>query len=350
MALFRTKEWDVTVGPLLRADHYLALLLGKAGTRAPSPQTIILKYSYVKLFPIFLFLLLSVSLFTACGNEASADTETDTKESATETEDTDFGGIALYTLRDTMAGDPKGVLRQVAELGYEYVEAAGYRDGKFYGMEPAEFGAHLAEVGLTPISSHHGDITTENVEDVVADLKTAGFQYLVIPVPPMGAFGFDRETRTMTMNQTTETVMGNINAIAQKVKDGGLKCLYHNHDFEFRENEEGIVPMDYFIENSDPELLNFQMDLYWVTKAGADPLDYFAKAPGRFVAWHVKDMDEQGRFAPVGEGTIDFQRILAAKEQSGMEFYLVEQDMCFNHTALEAIAISHAGLEEIGFE
>ncbi|WP_368671769.1 sugar phosphate isomerase/epimerase family protein [Lewinella sp. W8] len=303
----------------------------------------------MKLYPFF-FLLLLFTFFTACGDQSATEAETEETTEAEVTEATDFGGLALYTLRDTMAGDPKGVLQQVADLGYKNVEAAGYRDGKFYGMDPAEFGAYLAEVGLNPISSHHGDISTDNVDQVVADAKAAGFQYVVIPVPPMGAFGFNRETRTMVMNQDIETVMGNINAIAQRVKAGGLQCLYHNHDFEFKENEDGIVPMDYFIENSDPEVLNFQMDLYWVTKAGADPLDYFAKAPGRFIAWHVKDMDDEGRFAPVGEGTIDFKRILDAKDQSGMKFYLVEQDQCFKHTPLEAIAISHDGLKNIGFE
>jgi sugar phosphate isomerase/epimerase len=298
------------------------------------------------LFPLFLLLL----VLSACGAENTEST-TETAETMPEAvAETDFGGLALYTLRDTLAGDPKGVLQKVADLGYKYVEAAGYKDGKFYGMTPTEFKNYLAEVGLTPISSHHGDITVETTAKVVADLKEAGFQYLVIPVPPMGAFGFDPAARTMMMKQPVETVMGNINAIADEVTAGGLKCLYHNHDFEFKPNADDLVIMDYFLENSDPAKLNFQMDLYWVTKAGADPVDYFNRYPGRFKAWHVKDMDDQGRFAPVGEGNIDFGRILAAKEQSGMEFYLVEQDRCYNHAALEAIAISHAGLKEIGFK
>lgn len=298
------------------------------------------------IFPLFLLLF----VLSACGGESAESTAETTESTPEVTAETNFGGLALYTLRDTLAGDPKGVLKEVAALGYKYVEAAGYKDGLFYGMTPTEFKNYLAEVGLTPISSHHGDITIESTDKVVADLKEAGFQYLVIPVPPMGAFAFDPATRTLSMKQPVETVMGNINAIADKVAAGGLKCLYHNHDFEFKANEEGIVPMDYFIENSDPAKLNFQMDLYWVTKADADPGAYFDKAPGRFIAWHVKDMDDQGRFAPVGKGHIDFKRILAAKEKSGMEFYLVEQDMCFNHTALEAIAISHEGLKEIGFK
>ncbi|TXF90296.1 sugar phosphate isomerase/epimerase [Neolewinella aurantiaca] len=299
-----------------------------------------------QIFPLFLLFF----TLAAC-NDSKPETAAEAPAAEQELDvTTDFGGLALYTLRDTLAGDPKGVLKKVADLGYKYIEAAGYKEGKFYGMTPTEFKNYLAEVGLTPISSHHSDITIETTDQVVADLKEAGFQYLVIPIPPMGAFTYDAETKTLGMNQSAEMVMKNVNAIAQKCADGGIQCLYHNHDFEFMAGEDGIVPIDYFIENSDPEILNFQMDLYWVTKAGADPVAYFDKAPGRFKAWHVKDMDDQGRFAPVGEGNIDFKRILAAREKSGMEFYLVEQDMCFNHTALEAIAISHKGLREIGFE
>ncbi len=299
-----------------------------------------------QILPLFLLLF----TLAACGDATEKATEETAATEPEITAATDFGGLALYTLRDTLAGDPKGVLKEVAATGYKYIEAAGYKDGKFYGMTPTEFKNYLAEVGLTPISSHHGDITIETTDKVVADLKEAGFEYLVIPIPPMGAFTFDPATITLGMNQSAEMVMGNVNAIAKKVVAGGLKCLYHNHDFEFKAGEDDIVPIDYFLENSDPAVLNFQMDLYWVTKAGADPVAYFDRYPGRFKAWHVKDMDDQGRFAPVGEGNIDFKRILAAREKSGMEFYLVEQDMCFNHTALEAIAISHKGLAEIGFE
>jgi sugar phosphate isomerase/epimerase len=92
------------------------------------------------------------------------------------------------------------------------------------------------------------------------------------------------------------------------------------------------------------------MDLYWVTKANANALTYFEKYPGRFKAWHVKDMDKEGKFAPVGTGTIDFKSILTQKEKSGMEFYLVEQDQTFGLDPMEAIKISHKGLIDLGFK
>ena len=294
--------------------------------------------------------LLPMCFLLACGTNNSPDNSEVAANTVDETATDQFGGIALYTLRDTMGKDPRAVLEAVAELGYEYIEAAGYSEGKYYGMEPAEFKAMLDEVGLKPMSSHQSSMTRENAKTEIADAKEAGFQYIVIPVPPEGLFTYNPASQSLGMTGTVANASDIINAIAAEASAQGMKALYHNHDFEFRENEEGIVPIDYFIENSDPEDLNFQMDLYWVTKAGADPVDYFEKYPGRFKAWHVKDIDDQGRFAPVGTGSIDFERILAAKEQSGMEFYLVEQDATFNETPMEAIEISHEGLKEIGFE
>lgn len=261
-----------------------------------------------------------------------------------------FGGLALYTVRDAMGEDPKETLKAVADAGYKNIEAASYADGKFYNMSPADFKAFLDEVGLTPVSTHQGSVTLDNADQMMADVKAAGFEYFVIPVPPMGLFKFDQATRTMNMTGGAANLAEIVNTLGKKADVVGLKLLYHNHDFEFKKNEKGIVPIDYLLENSDPKYVNFQMDLYWVTKAGADPVAYFEKYPGRFKIWHVKDMDDQGRFAPVGKGKIDFKRILEQKELSGMQYYMVEQDMTFDGLQpLEAIKISHEGLKEIGF-
>lgn len=260
-----------------------------------------------------------------------------------------FGGLALYTLRDEMAKDVKGTLEKVAALGYQYVEAAGYADGKFYGMEPTDFKALLESLGLKPVSSHNSTVTLENADRMIADVKAAGFEYFVIPIPPMGHFTYDAATRTMGMSDDIEFVTEALNIIGKKCHDAGLKLLYHNHDFEFKPNAKGIVPIEYFLENTSPEHVNFQMDLFWVVTAGANPIDYFKKYPGRFVSWHVKDKATDGRFAPVGQGTIDFAEFLQHKDTSGMKFYLVEQDMTWDLNPFEAIKISHEGLKKFGF-
>lgn len=253
-----------------------------------------------------------------------------------------FGGLALYTLRDDMGTNAKATLQEVANNGYKYIEAAGYEDGKFYGMTPSEFKSTLKSLGLKPISTHQGSVTLENADQMMADVKAAGFKYFVIPVPPMGM--------DMGMKGNVQELAEVLNTLGEKAKKAGLKLLYHNHDFEFKKNDQGIVPIDYLLENLDSKYVNFQMDLYWVTKAGANPIAYFNKYPGRFKIWHVKDMDSQGRFAPVGSGSINFATILDNKKLSGMKYYMVEQDMTYDGLKpLEAIKISHEGLKKIGF-
>ena len=258
-----------------------------------------------------------------------------------------FGGLALYTVRDAMEKNPKKTLQAVSEVGYSYIEAAGYKDGKFYGFSPKEFKAHLASLELIPLSTHQSSVSLENAASMMADVKAAGFEYFVVPVPPMGLFIND--DNGMNMKGGVENLATILTTLGKQARALDLKLLYHNHDFEFIKDAGGFVVIDYLLENCDPKYVNFQMDLHWVTKAKADPLAYFEKYPGRFKLWHVKDMDSQGRFAPVGNGIIDFGRILNEKEQSGMQAYFVEQDETFAMEPLEAIKVSHKGLKKIGF-
>lgn len=261
-----------------------------------------------------------------------------------------FGGLTLYTLRNDMGKDAEGTLKQVAAAGYKYIEAADYRDGKFYKMTPEEYKNALEALGLVPLSAHMGGVNLENADQYIADVRAAGIKYFVLPVPPQDFFDFDRENRSIKMKGDIKELTEFMNTLGKKCKEAGLELLYHNHDFEYKEDENGIVPIEYFMENTDPAYVNFQVDLYWVVKAGADPIAYMEKYPGRYKIWHIKDMDDQGRFAPVGTGTIDFAKILEKKEVSGMEYYIVEQDQTFDDMApLEAIKISHKGLEKFGF-
>jgi sugar phosphate isomerase/epimerase len=293
-------------------------------------------------YSLSLLLGLSLGIFS-CGPA--------TETSTTETEiSTNFGGLALYTVRDSMASNPKATLKAVADAGYAYVESADYAEGKFYGMTPAEFKSTLDSLGLKAISAHMGMVTLENADQLIADVKAAGITYFVIPVPPMGMFTFDPATQTLGMKGTADELVSIMNTIGEKCHKAGLKLLYHNHDFEFKPLADGTVIEEVLLEKCNPEWVNFQMDLFWVTKANASALTYFEKYPGRFKAWHVKDMDKEGKFAPVGTGTIDFKSILAQKEKSGMEFYLVEQDQTFGLDPMEAIKISHKGLVDLGFK
>lgn len=261
-----------------------------------------------------------------------------------------YGGLALYTVRNEMKENPKKVLQEVADIGYKYIEAAGYENGKFYGMSPLEFKNYLNQIGLIPMSTHQGTVTLENADKMMAEVKAAGFNYFVIPVPPMGLFEYFPDTQSMGMTGGAANLAKILNILGEKCNKAGLKLLYHNHDFEFKKDKDGIVTIDYLLENTNPDYVNFEMDLFWVTKAGASPTAYFEKYPGRFKGWHVKDMSEQGKFAPVGNGTIDFTRILKEEKMSGMEFYLVEQDKTFTMLPMEAIKVSHKGLKKFGFK
>lgn len=261
------------------------------------------------------------------------------------------GGMTLYTVRNEMGKDAKATLKQVADLGYKYIEAVDYKDGKFYGMAPEEFKSYLTSLGLVPLSVHMGAMTPDNADKLIADAKAAGFKYFVAPVPPMGMFKFDAKTRKLGMEGTMEQLAGILNTVAQKAKAAGLEFLYHNHDFEFVANKDGVKPIEYLLEHLDSKYVNFEIDLYWATKAGADPIAYFKKYPGRFKIWHVKDMDAQERFAPVGQGKIDFKQILAYKKLSGMKYYIVEQDQTFDGMQpMEALKISKEGLKKFGFK
>ncbi|MFC3881885.1 sugar phosphate isomerase/epimerase family protein [Algoriphagus namhaensis] len=295
-----------------------------------------------QLNPYLILLLFVPFLISSCSQPASKESE-----EVEIVEPENFGGLALYTVREAMSADAKGTLQKVADAGYAYVEAAGYSEGKFYGMEPAEFKSYMESIGLTARSSHMGMVNLENADQLIADTKAAGIEYFVIPVPPMGMFTFGPDG--MGMKGSPEELVEILNTLGEKCAAAGLKLLYHNHDFEFMENENGVVVADYILENTDPAQVNFQMDLFWVTKAGANPMEYFAKYPGRFKAWHVKDMNPEGEFAPVGTGSINFAQILAQKEQAGMELYFVEQDRTFDLDPLEAIKISHKGIKDFGF-
>ncbi|QLG46926.1 sugar phosphate isomerase/epimerase family protein [Costertonia aggregata] len=266
------------------------------------------------------------------------------------TSQNNFGGLALYTVRDDMATNAKATLKEVADAGYKNIEAAGYANGMYYGLSPKEFKAYLKSIQLRPISTHQSDIALDNAETMFADAKAAGFKYFVVPIPPMGLFTYDTATQTMGMTGGTANLSEILNELGEKAHKAGLKLLYHNHDFEFKKDGDGIVPIDYLLEHCNPKYVNFQMDLFWVTKAGADPIAYFKRYPKRFKAWHVKDMDDEGKFAPVGTGNINFTKILEYKKMSGMKYYFVEQDQTFGQKPLDVIKISHKGLKEIGFK
>jgi sugar phosphate isomerase/epimerase len=232
-------------------------------------------------------------------------------------------GIQLYTIRDAMAENPREALAKIAGLGYKNLELAGYGDGKFYGMAPDEFQKVVEDLDMKIISSHTGvevkGVDTGNAEKMAEDHAKIGVKYCVQPwlVPER------RKTADMYRQFVSE-----LNLVAEVMKKHGIMFGYHNHDFEFMEVD-GIIPFyDIYLKDTDPKLITFELDLYWATKAGHNPIDLFKKYPGRFELWHVKDMEQSDEkfFAPVGTGSINFQEIFQHQEEAGMKYYFVEQD------------------------
>jgi sugar phosphate isomerase/epimerase len=255
-----------------------------------------------------------------------------------------FGvGLQLYTIRDAMAADVKGSLQKLSELGYKNLELANYADGKFYGFAPAEFKKMVTGLGMVTLSSHTqveaAGITLDNAKKMADDHAALGVKYCVQP-------WINEPDRNI---ESYKKMIADWNEVGKIMKGVGIQFGYHNHNFEFAPVD-GIVPYyDIFLKEMDADLITMEIDLFWASKAGQDPVEMFNKYPGRFQLFHLKDMyHKQEPFfdvikddiSPVGAGVIDFKRILAAKEVAGMKYHFVEDDNQGNGKPFEALEIS----------
>lgn len=255
-----------------------------------------------------------------------------------------FGvGIQLYTLRDAMTTDALGSLKKLSDLGFKNLELANYVDGKFYGFAPAEFKKIVADLGLNILSSHTQveatGITIDNAQKMADDHAALGVKYCVQP-------WVNEPDRNI---ESYKKMVGDWNEVGKIMKGVGIQFGYHNHNFEFA-NIDGIVPYyDIFMKEMDPDLITMEIDLFWVNKAGQDPVEMFKKYPGRFQLFHLKDMrTKQDPFfdvnkddvCSVGAGVIDFKTILASKEIAGMKHWFIEDDNQGNGKTFEELEVS----------
>ncbi len=230
-----------------------------------------------------------------------------------------FIGLQLYSVRDDMKTDVPGTVAKVGEIGYKFVEAAGYSDGKFYGMSPADFKTLCETNGLQFLGSHTGrhlpdsanwDETMAWWDECIAAHAAAGVTWIV--KPSMGETGYNS---LEGLERTCEY----FNVIGEKCNAKGIRFGYHNHANEFTTEHEGKPVYDWMLELTDPKKVMFQLDLYWIVEGGKDPLDYFDRYPGRFEVWHIKDKEELG-----ASGMMDFESMFAARQQSGAQYGVVE--------------------------
>ncbi|PST84338.1 sugar phosphate isomerase/epimerase [Pedobacter yulinensis] len=263
-------------------------------------------------------------------------------------------GLQLFSIREALDKDVKGSLAKVAAIGYDHVETFFDYNKKspkaaFWGLQVPELKKLLTDSDLKSYSGHyqlHDFLTRGNGDqsalsyqiDIAAGL---GQQYFIVPVPPL-----------MLLDQLGaddfQFMASQLNKAGELCRKAGLTIGYHNHFWEFRNLAGGKKGLDILIAGTEPDLVTFEMDLFWAKKSGINPDDYFSRYPGRFAMWHVKDMDKNNTapitggdqdkkpsldilqtisYTEVGTGAIDFREIFSHQEQSGLRHIYVEQDV-----------------------
>lgn len=223
-------------------------------------------------------------------------------------------GIQLWTVRDVIGSDIPGTLATLSKIGYNSIEPYGF-DGSFYTYSAKDFRKMCQDLGMVITSTHCG-ITIENAPLYAEKAAEAGLEYLVLP-----SFG-GRPEKTLDDYKKVAQEMNQIGVITKK---SGITFGYHNHNHEFR-TIEGQLPYDTLLAETDPGLVTFEMDIFWVVKGGHQPLQYFEKHPGRFQLWHVKDMGNDGESCIVGNGHIKFNDLMKHSETAGLKRIVYEQE------------------------
>jgi sugar phosphate isomerase/epimerase len=256
-------------------------------------------------------------------------------------------GLQLYTVRDPMAQDPAGTLRQAAALGYRNFETYGFEPDtvKYYGMRAAAFRQVLDDLGLASTTGHYdlhqylakpASAMTAYVDRCIEGALALGQNYITWAWLDPQSRGLD----------SFKLVAERLNLIGAQAAKAGMKVAYHNHDFEFVPHD-GQIGYDIIMRDTDPDLVKLQLDLFWVAHSSARTAhELFRMQPGRFVMWHIKDMDTARRYTELGHGVIDFTRIMPDAELAGLEEYFVEQGDNFAESPMKSIAVSAQYVKE----
>lgn len=243
--------------------------------------------------------------------------------------------LQLYSLRDDIQKDYAGTIQKAGEMGYTAVEAANYNDGKFYDKSPEEFKADIEKAGMKVLSSHTTKMLTPEElksknftealkwwDQCIDAHKAAGMKYLVAPWMEVPKTLADLQTYCEYYNE-----------IGKRCKEKGILFGYHNHSHEFQTVEDKVM-YDYMLENTNPEYVFFEMDVYWVVRGQQSPVDYFTKYPGRFKLLHIKDNKELGQ-----SGMVGFDAIFKNTDTAGTEYLVVEVEK-YNFEPLKSVKLS----------
>src|SRR5687767_8615319 len=253
-------------------------------------------------------------------------------------------GLQLFSIRGPLAKDVTGTIKKIASIGYEDGETYGYNPeaGTYYGMKASEFKGLLADNGMITTSGHYdftkffdkpADDMMRYADQCIEGAHALNQRYITWP-------WLDPAFRTLEhFGQLT----GKLNSIGERVKKAGLGFAYHNHDFEFTDYD-GQNGYDIIMKQTDPSLVKLQMDIYWVMHSSKlSPSELINKQPGRFVMWHIKDMDKKTRdYSELGNGSIDYSVILPAAAKAGLQYYYIEQGGNFAKDPIQSITDSAA--------
>ena len=251
-------------------------------------------------------------------------------------------GLQLFTIRDMMAKDPFDTLKKVRALGYEDSEICGYdgAKGTYYGLKASEFKKLIDDLDFT-VSSGHYDFSSffmqpyealqKYVDQCIEGSHEIGAKYITWPwLAP--------EYRSL---DNYKLLAEKLSKMGEQVNAAGLGFAYHNHDFEFTDHH-GENGYDIILYETDPEVVKLQMDMYWVVHSSRkSPAQLIDQNPGRYVMWHIKDMDKVTRdYTEMGNGSIDYKAILSNSDQDALEYYYIEQGGNFAHNSMQSITDS----------
>lgn len=227
-------------------------------------------------------------------------------------------GVQLYTVRNIITKDPAGVLKQIHDIGYAEIEAT----------------QAIAKAAWDAIKNSHMKwpsihLNTHPTDEELADAKHKGFQYVVIPyIPPDQRGGVD----------VMKKLAASLQDSGERAKKHGLQLCYHNHAFEFQPMD-GTTPLQILMQNTDPKLVMLELDIFWATVAGNNPVDILKRYSGRIPLLHLKDKEKgvpaetqynenvpNDAFKEIGNGSIDIPAVLSAADSAGVKHYFVEQD------------------------
>jgi sugar phosphate isomerase/epimerase len=245
-------------------------------------------------------------------------------------------GIQLYTLRDIINKDIKGIINQVAKAGFKEVETYGYsKKTGFWGLSPQDFEKLLNDNGLKSPSGHfdfNEYLSTGNLDVLKQYIEASEItktKYIVCPY-------ISDETREK--NSDYRIIAEKLNKAGELFAKSGIKVGYHNHGFEF-DNVGGRVGLETLLAETDQNLVTFELDLYWAVFAKRNPIEMFEKYPNRFSMWHVKDMNKQNKDwnTEIGNGTIDYKAIFTKASLSGVKHIFVEQENNYKPSPIGSI-------------